>query len=113
MLRFVHMLALLQTRFSMELAALGTPDMPLNKARVPRQAATAAKAAIKQNLLQQNMRPGAASVPPKSIDPHEAEVSVSKAKLSNLKSNKRQHSKVQLLCLVQSMLRHVSGQAVC
>lgn len=55
----------LQTRFSMELAALGTPDLPLNKTRVPRQAATAAKAAIKKDLLMQNSRPGAASVPPK------------------------------------------------
>ena len=55
----------LQTRFSMELAALGTPGVPLNKTRVPRQAATAAKAAIKKDLLMQNSRPGASSVPPK------------------------------------------------
>ena len=51
----------------MELAALGTPDMPLNKVRVPRQAATAAKAAIKKDLLMQNSRPGAASVPSKTV----------------------------------------------
>ena len=50
----------------MELAALGTPDMPLNKPRVPRQAATAAKAAIKKDLLKQSSRSAAASVPAKA-----------------------------------------------
>lgn len=46
----------------MELMALGTPEVPLNRARVPRQAATAAKAAIKKDLLEQNRRVGAAQV---------------------------------------------------
>ena len=53
---------MLQTRLNMELAALGTPDMLLTKVRVPRQAATAAKAAIKKDLLQQNSRPNAAEL---------------------------------------------------
>lgn len=44
----------------MELLALGTPDVPLNQVRVPRQAATAAKAAIKKDFMEQNRRLGAA-----------------------------------------------------
>lgn len=74
----------LQTRFSLELAALGTPDMPLNKTRVPRQAATAAKAAIKKDLLMQNSRPGATSVPPKEPDAQTANVSAAKPAAARL-----------------------------
>lgn len=44
----------------MELLALGTPEMPVSGGRVPRQAATAAKAAIKKDLLEQNRRVGSA-----------------------------------------------------
>ena len=44
----------------MELMALGTPEVPLNRVRVPRQAATAAKAAIKKDFMEQNRRLGTA-----------------------------------------------------
>lgn len=81
----------MQTRFSLELAALGTPDMPLNKTRVPRQAATAAKAAIKKDLLMQNSRPGATSVPPKGTEAPVAQT----AKASTAKSAAARLQKVQ------------------
>ena len=82
----------------MELAALGTPEMPLKRVRVPRQAATAAKAAIKKDLLQQNSRPGAVSVPPKPSSMTAAKAStLSAAKPASLKPKKKQQPKV-LLC---------------
>ena len=83
----------LQTRFSLELASLGTPDVPLNKTRVPRQAATAAKAAIKKDLLMQNSRPGAASVPPTGTEvPVDKITTVSAAKPAASKLQKVQQS---------------------
>lgn len=83
----------LQTRFSLELAALGTPDMPLTKTRVPRQAATAAKAAIKKDLLIQNSRPGATSVPPKGTEmPVAQTASISAAKPAASRVQKVQQS---------------------
>ena len=75
----------------MELAALGTPDMPLNKTRVPRQAATAAKAAIKKDLLMQNSRPGATSGPPKGTEVPDKTASASAAKPTASKLQKVQH----------------------
>ena len=55
-----HEALYMQGRLCMELLALGTPDVPLNRVRVPRQAATAAKAAIKKDFMEQNRRLGAA-----------------------------------------------------
>ena len=79
----------------MELAALGTPDMPLSKARVPRQAATAAKEAIKKDLLQQKSRTGIQSVPPKASGVSAADKMQGVAKASSMKPKSRQKAKVQ------------------
>ncbi|KAL0036052.1 hypothetical protein WJX79_000012 [Trebouxia sp. C0005] len=78
----------LKTRLNLELAALGTPEMPLTKVRVPRQAATAAKAAIKKDLLQHSSRPSAASVPAKAPT-----VAAGKAVDSNKKTASTQQQK--------------------
>jgi len=40
-------LSMLQARLNLELAALGTPEMPLTKVRVPRQAKASALPAVK------------------------------------------------------------------
>ena len=85
---------MLQTRLNMELAALGTPDMLLTKVRVPRQAATAAKAAIKKDLLQQNSRPSAASVPPKAATLAALKASDPTRKATVNEPKKKQHLKV-------------------
>lgn len=69
----------LQGRLSIELAALGTPEVPLNRVRVPRQAATAAKAAIKKDLLEQNRRPGAAQLSTPKPTAHQLDSPVVKA----------------------------------
>lgn len=97
---------LLQTRFSMELAALGTPDMPLNKTRVPRQAATAAKAAIKNDLLMQNSRPGATSVPPKVELVHKSSgVPAAKSAASTAsKLHQKVHPSLDCKCIISSRL---------
>ncbi len=86
--------AILQTRLNMELAALGTPEMSVAKVRVPRQAATAAKAAIKKDLLQQKSRPGAASVPSKPSSLTAAKASVPTTKSVGLNPKKKQQPKV-------------------
>jgi hypothetical protein len=79
----------------MELAALGTPEMPVTKVRVPRQAATAAKAAIKKDLLQHSSRPSAASVPAKaSALPGVKAVDSDKKAASTQQKKKSQQSKV-------------------
>ena len=85
---------MLQTRLNMELAALGTPDMLLTKVRVPRQAATAAKAAIKKDLLQQNSRPSAASVPPKAATLSALQAADRTRKATAVEPKKKQQPKV-------------------
>ncbi|KAL0056243.1 hypothetical protein WJX82_009196 [Trebouxia sp. C0006] len=90
----------LKTRLNLELAALGTPEMPLTKVRVPRQAATAAKAAIKKDLLQHSSRPSAASVPAKAtalpavtaVDSHKKAASTQQKKTSQQAKGMKQPS---------------------
>ena len=95
----------------MELAALGTPDMPLSKARVPRQAATAAKEAIKKDLLQQKSRTGVQSVPPKASSMPAADKVQGVAKASNMKSKSRQKAKVQALLFPVACNAHSCRQS--
>ena len=69
--------------------------MPLTKVRVPRQAATAAKAAIKKDLLQHSSRPSAASVPAKATAlPAVTAVDSSKKAASTQQKKKSQQAKV-------------------
>lgn len=71
--------------------------MPLTKVRVPRQAATAAKAAIKKDLLQHSSRPSAASVPAKAPT-----VAAGKAVDSNKKTASTQQQKKSQQAKVRS-----------